>query len=816
MRAGAVGAALLALAATEAAPILAQGPWRLVERSARHRPAWVTERPEAPGLFFATGVATGAPTLEAGIERAVQDAVAETARFVGQEALVCYVQSEEAWATKVRSLLRLRAASQISGGRWVELYYERWRRRRGPPAADRYDVYVLYAVPLEEVERERLAWNAWLRTVEERARGVLETLERASPFELESFDLVPALAALEALERLDPGNPILTEARARLGELLQPVRLELTLQPGEALPGWSVGVRALAGRRAPRPIAGLPLEITLWSGAGLVRRTARTGPQGTLQVPVEPPLELPEQGGRLTVAARAFLDAGAIGDPSTEEAQKICGGATLREALSRAVASAAELRVFDLVAPGGSRGRPAREAGADLRLDVLPGPITLAEDGARFRAAYLFQIRAEDAAAGDGRPQPVPRRIVLGLDAGLARQARWGDAVAEGLWRLFQLVRPDETVEVLSNDPALPVVHEGGSALHARLAQVRWQHLRAGNSHLDTIEQLAQRLQQAVEDARHRGPGEVVSVLLLQSDRLPGASSLACAGSTAIVAAGDGFAGQGQDPDGPLLRGVEDGRCAGGIVLLARDPHALVRSVEAVAAAGRANLPATLVLQLERGAQLVRFDGAGLRLGEEGIQLRAGSVVPGGSREVYVEFGGTCGQEAWKRIGEVVLVSEGSGEPVASFGLSVPCHPSGGEAQRSASRADGDARVRAYGALLEALSALSGPGPGPLARSRQVRAWWAAWAERIAQARATIPSDMAPSHALADLELAAREQLERLRRWIEFPLGERWWAADPDYFEGLSRRLFLLRDRPRAPEPSTLPAPWPPGPPAPR
>ncbi|GAB4281824.1 MAG: hypothetical protein Kow0092_36970 [Deferrisomatales bacterium] len=152
---GALGVALALLAGGCASTPGAPGRGRALERSADRAPAWITQLPQEKGYFFAAGVASGAASLEEGKSRALRAAVEDVVGYLGVQAQVQYQETRTELATRLVNRISAAGAGRVSGGRTVEMYYERYPSPEDQPPGSRFDVYVLLRIPETVLGEER-------------------------------------------------------------------------------------------------------------------------------------------------------------------------------------------------------------------------------------------------------------------------------------------------------------------------------------------------------------------------------------------------------------------------------------------------------------------------------------------------------------------------------------------------------------------------------------------------------------------------------------------------------------------------------------
>lgn len=124
------------------------------ESSSPVAPKWIKSQPGAEDVLYFLGISTSAETLEQGQESALKNAMAEISNYMGTR-----VESKfQSYITEIeRDLsfqMKSESAAYVKGAKVVDSYYQKIIRIDKRFRMERYDVYLLVSLSLEQVQKE--------------------------------------------------------------------------------------------------------------------------------------------------------------------------------------------------------------------------------------------------------------------------------------------------------------------------------------------------------------------------------------------------------------------------------------------------------------------------------------------------------------------------------------------------------------------------------------------------------------------------------------------------------------------------------------
>jgi len=132
--------------------------WKLVERSQKKKPSWVTKEKKADDKYlYFSGMRTNALRLEDGESDAVKNAARKIVEYFGQEGVILYKQRRTEIETELLDQVKFKGAAAVRAAKLQEMYYEKWQSTAKDRIQFSYDVYVLIRYPIKELEEEKAA-----------------------------------------------------------------------------------------------------------------------------------------------------------------------------------------------------------------------------------------------------------------------------------------------------------------------------------------------------------------------------------------------------------------------------------------------------------------------------------------------------------------------------------------------------------------------------------------------------------------------------------------------------------------------------------
>jgi len=131
---------------------------KLVERSQKKKPSWVTKEKKADDKYlYFSGIRTQAQRLEDGETDAVKNAARKIVEYFGQEGVILYEQKRTEIETQLLDQVKFKGAAAVRAAKLQEMYYEKWQSTAKDRVQFSYDVYVLIRYPIKELEEEKAA-----------------------------------------------------------------------------------------------------------------------------------------------------------------------------------------------------------------------------------------------------------------------------------------------------------------------------------------------------------------------------------------------------------------------------------------------------------------------------------------------------------------------------------------------------------------------------------------------------------------------------------------------------------------------------------
>jgi|GEM_PF-6128471 len=208
---------------------------KLVYKSAKKRPEWITNTPEEKDNHYFVGVKQNAETLSDGIKGALYNAFEQLMMTIGMVVTVKskimdrVVQDKE--INEIYEQLSKVGTAKIKGHRVREIYYEEYR---GPNNKRYFDVYVLVRYSSKEINSER-------QRIEEKQKKSLqrskEVLSEADKFIKEGHIMEGYKKYVEVVKLLSdqPKSTMFTTAVENIESIFSRLALELLQKDKDAI-----------------------------------------------------------------------------------------------------------------------------------------------------------------------------------------------------------------------------------------------------------------------------------------------------------------------------------------------------------------------------------------------------------------------------------------------------------------------------------------------------------------------------------------------------------------------------------------------------
>ncbi len=132
--------------------------WKLVYRSQKKKPVWVTKEKKADDKYlYFSGMRTQSLRLEDGESDAVKNAARKIVEYFGQEGVILYEKKRTEIETQLLDQVKFKGAAAVRAAKLQEMYYEKWQSTAKDRIQFSYDVYVLIRYPIKELEKEKAA-----------------------------------------------------------------------------------------------------------------------------------------------------------------------------------------------------------------------------------------------------------------------------------------------------------------------------------------------------------------------------------------------------------------------------------------------------------------------------------------------------------------------------------------------------------------------------------------------------------------------------------------------------------------------------------
>lgn len=150
-----LGRLALALGLVSSLCSCAAAPRVVKESSSARRPDWIARPPQDVQQVYFVGLCSGADSLEAGQQAAVQDALSKISHFIGSAVETRSSSYLDEVRQNITQQINSRSAAKVQGYALLDWYYEKLTRVDPAFSLTKYDVYALVRYDRNEAEKER-------------------------------------------------------------------------------------------------------------------------------------------------------------------------------------------------------------------------------------------------------------------------------------------------------------------------------------------------------------------------------------------------------------------------------------------------------------------------------------------------------------------------------------------------------------------------------------------------------------------------------------------------------------------------------------
>ncbi len=269
--------------------------WKLVERSQKKKPDWVTREKEADEKFlYFSGMRTEARRLEDGESDAVKNAARKIVEYFGQEGIILYEKKRTEIETELLDQVKFKGAAAVRAAKLQEMYYEKWQSTTKDRVRFSYDVYVLIRYPIKELEKEKAAQRKKAIELTKGALALSQNARRALAQGRVRESISQYAKALDFLSRVsilveispEVNNETLkAKIRSDLEGIISKMKTEGKGSGQEAIVKKPLRQPLILEvsyqeKEKPIPVRGLPVSFEFVKGEGSLRTLTRTNNNG--------------------------------------------------------------------------------------------------------------------------------------------------------------------------------------------------------------------------------------------------------------------------------------------------------------------------------------------------------------------------------------------------------------------------------------------------------------------------------------------------------------------------------------------------------
>ncbi|HEA47143.1 MAG TPA: hypothetical protein ENH97_01890 [bacterium] len=269
--------------------------WKLVERSQKKKPSWVTKEKKADDKYlYFSGMRTQARRLEDGESDAVKNAARKIVEYFGQEGIILYEKKRTEIETQLLDQVKFKGAAAVRAAKLQEMYYEKWQSTTKDKIQFSYDVYVLIKYPIKELEKEKATQRKKAIELTKGALALSQNAERALAQGRIRESISQYARALDFLSRVSilveispeiNNETLKADIRSDLEEITSKIKTE----------GRGSGQEAIVKKPLKKPLTlkvsyqekeksilvrGLPVTFEFVKGKGSLKTLTRTNNNG--------------------------------------------------------------------------------------------------------------------------------------------------------------------------------------------------------------------------------------------------------------------------------------------------------------------------------------------------------------------------------------------------------------------------------------------------------------------------------------------------------------------------------------------------------
>lgn len=281
--------------------------WKLVERSQKKKPSWVTKEKKADDKYlYFSGMRTQALRLEDGESDAVKNAARKIVEYFGQEGVILYEKKRTEIETQLLDQVKFKGAAAVRAAKLQEMYYEKWQSTTPEKIEFKYDVYVLIRYPIKELEKEKAAQKKKAMELTKGASALSQNAQRALSQGRVKESITQYAQALDFLSRVtilteispEVNNETLeAEIKSDLEAIIAKIKTEskgsgqeaIVKKPLKGPLTLKVSYQDVKSRgdhvpfrekEKSLPVRGLPVSFEFIEGKGSLKTLARTNNNG--------------------------------------------------------------------------------------------------------------------------------------------------------------------------------------------------------------------------------------------------------------------------------------------------------------------------------------------------------------------------------------------------------------------------------------------------------------------------------------------------------------------------------------------------------
>jgi hypothetical protein len=269
--------------------------WKLVERSQKKKPPWVTKEKKSTDVYlYFSGVRTGASRLEDGESDAVKNAARKIVEYFGQEGVILYERQRTELETQLLDQVKFKGAAAVRGAKLEEMYYEKWQSFLENRIQSTYDVYVLIRYPIAELEKEKalqrkkaIELTRGANTLARNAQRALEQgqIKESISYYAQALDFLSRVGMLVEISPQINSETLKAQIRGNLEAIISKIRTTASGSGQETI--VKEGLKkplifkvSYQDKEVAYPVRGLPISFDFVEGKGNLETLLRTDDNG--------------------------------------------------------------------------------------------------------------------------------------------------------------------------------------------------------------------------------------------------------------------------------------------------------------------------------------------------------------------------------------------------------------------------------------------------------------------------------------------------------------------------------------------------------